>query len=255
MSIPNYCVCGSGGSFQFIISLFETNMIIRTTGSPETEWAGQRTDDKLIIQNRFTTLTFFQYRNGDRKQYALGNNRNQAKQNYTSNMLNARIEIDTSKLPYKINRKMPTFLEPYFQERIQWIIFCDNIDVKLEPYEGIKAAWMVIGALFTLVLIGLIAGIVVRFTVIDDEDQKLGNVLSGALFGGLVVSFAVYFCLMQVFVLIPLKKLAQSTEDYCEKVATKWDNVDFKFQRSSKWAIYWDSDFKAWINVVSSDAV
>ncbi|KAL3939760.1 MAG: hypothetical protein SGBAC_005563 [Bacillariaceae sp.] len=168
-------------------------------------------------------------------------------------MLNSRIEIDTSKLPYKINRKMPTFLEPYFQERIQWIIFCDNIDVKLEPYEGIKAKWMVIGAIFTLVLIGLIAGIVVRFTVIDDPD--LQTVLTGALFGGLFLAFVVYFCLMQVFVMSPLKKLGQSTEEYCDKIAAKWDSVDFKFQRSKKLAIYWDSDFKAWINVVSSDAV
>ena len=168
-------------------------------------------------------------------------------------MLNSRIEIDTSKLPFKINRKMPTFLEPYFQERIQWIIFCDNIDVKLEPYEGIKAAWTIIGAIFTLILIGLIAGIAVRFTLVDDAN--LGNILTGALFGGLVVTFGVYFCLMQAFVMSPLKKLAQSTEEYCDKIAAKSDTVDFKFQRSSKAAIYWDSDFKAWINVVSTDAV
>jgi hypothetical protein len=168
-------------------------------------------------------------------------------------MLNSRIEIDTSEIPYKINRTMPTFLEPYFQERIQWIIFCDNIDVKLKPYENIKAVWTVIGASFSLVLIGLIVGVVLLFTGIIGDGNK--NILTGSLFGGIVVAFCIYLCLMQIFVMSPLKKLADSTEEYCDKIASKWDNVDFKFQRSSKLTIYWDSDFKAWINVVSSDAV
>jgi hypothetical protein len=168
-------------------------------------------------------------------------------------MLNARIEIDTEKIPYKIKRKMPSFLDPYFEEKIQWIIFCDNLDHRLRPYEDIKAAWTMIGAVFTLLLMGLIAGIICSFVVV--EDPELASILSGSLFGALCVVFSSYFCLMQIYVMKPLKVLGQSIEEYCEKIASKWDMVEFHFERSSKCSVYWDSDFQAWINVISSDAV
>ena len=168
-------------------------------------------------------------------------------------MLNARIEIDTATIPYKIKRVKPSFLNPYFTENIEWIIFCDNIDYRIKSYEEIKAAWMIIGAVFTLLLIGLIVGIICRFILVDDPD--LGLVLSGSLFGGLVVLFVAYFCLMKVFVIQRLDLLAQSIDEYCQNTAKQWENVEFRFERSKKSSIYWDSDFNAWINVISSDAV
>lgn len=168
-------------------------------------------------------------------------------------MLNARIEIETEKIPYKIKRKMPSFLDPYFAENIQWIMFCDNLDHRLRPYEDVKAAWTTLGVAFTLLLIGVVAGIICCFVVV--EGSELTSVLLGSLFGGMVVIVCAYFCLMQALVIKPLKILGQSIEEYCEKISSKWDNVEFHFERSGKCSVYWDSDFQAWINVISSDAV
>eukprot|EP00980_Cylindrotheca_fusiformis_P029543 scaffold23505_cov119-Cylindrotheca_fusiformis.AAC.2 len=99
-------------------------------------------------------------------------------------MLNARVEIDTEKIPYKVKRKMPSFLDPYFEEHIQWIIFCDNLDHRLRPYEHIKAAWTIIGAIFTLLLIGFVVGIFCSILVVDDPGQS--SVLAVSLAGGLL---------------------------------------------------------------------
>eukprot|EP00980_Cylindrotheca_fusiformis_P011462 scaffold2659_cov107-Cylindrotheca_fusiformis.AAC.5 len=148
-------------------------------------------------------------------------------------MLNARVEIDTEKIPYKVKRKMPSFLDPYFEEHIQWITFCDNLDHRLRPYEHIKAAWTIIGAIFTLLLIGFIVGIFCSILVVDDPGQS--SVLAVSLAGGLVATSCVYLCLMQLYVIRPLKVLGQSIEEYCETVGSKWETVEFHFERSSKY--------------------
>jgi hypothetical protein len=63
----------------------------------------------------------------------------------TATMLNARIEIVTSRSPYKVNRRMPTILDQYLTGKNDWMIFCDRIDAMLVVFEEVKAVWMVLG--------------------------------------------------------------------------------------------------------------
>jgi hypothetical protein len=168
-------------------------------------------------------------------------------------MLNARIEFQTDELPYKVKRKMPSLLQPYFTEEDDWMIFCDQLDKRLRPYEEIKASWMILGVAFVILLLGLMAGIFCRFFVVDDD--HVGLILSGSLFGGVFVVFTGYFFLMHLWVVKPLDVLSQEINEYCKKIATTWANVEFRFERSKSCSIFWDSDFSAWINILASEPV
>lgn len=171
----------------------------------------------------------------------------------TPMVLNARIEIDTEDVPYKVNRTMPTFLDSYFKEEREWKNFCDSLDRRLRPYEEIKAVWMILGILFTLFLLGIIVGIVLRFVLVDDE--QLGLILTGSLFAGAFFIFSAYFFLMQALVVKPLQNLGRDITSFCNETSDKWEAVEFQFEISGKCSVYWDSDFDAWINVTSTDAV
>jgi hypothetical protein len=168
-------------------------------------------------------------------------------------MLKPRIDVETDEIPYKVDRKMPTMLEKYFPEKRDWKNFCDNLDRRLRPYEEIKAAWMVIGVVFTLLVLGVIAGIICRFLLVDDDD--VGLILIGSLFGGAFLVFTAYFFLMHYLVVRPLDDLGQDVNQFCEKTTSEWDNVELRFERSKSCSVFWDSDFKAWIDVVSEDTV
>ena len=160
-------------------------------------------------------------------------------------MLNTRIEIDTKSSPYKIHRQRPAFLDPYFAaDKNSWFIFCERIDSLLaQQLEEIKAAWLVLGVVCTILLLGLIVGIVVSFVVVDDK-ETLG-IAAGCLFAGLVVVFGGYFFLMSRWVLRPLDAFAQSVDEYCAGVSEKNGNKIH----------ICDSDFKVWIDVSTSEAI
>ena len=168
-------------------------------------------------------------------------------------MLSARIEIETDDVPYKVNRTMPTLLENYFMEERDWRNFCDSLDRRLTPYEEIKAVWMIIGIVFTVLLIGFIVGIVLRFVLVSDP--HLGLILTGSLFGAAFFIFSAYFFLMQAMVVKPLSSMGEDVAIFCHETAAKWDSIEFRFEVSSKCSVYWDSDFNAWITVTSTDPV
>lgn len=168
-------------------------------------------------------------------------------------VLDARIEIETKDVPYKVNRNMPTFLEPYFKEDQEWKNFCDSLDRRLRPYEEIKAVWMILGVVFTFFFLGIIVGIVLRFVLVDDEE--LGLILTGSLFGGAFLIFSAYFFLMQALVVKPLGKMGQDVMAFFHETSEKWDSIEFQFEVSSKCSVYWDADFDAWITVTSTDPV
>ena len=167
--------------------------------------------------------------------------------------LNARIEIETKEVPYKVNRKMPTFLDAYFHDQRDWTNFCDSLDRRLRPYAEIKAIWMILGVIFTFLFIGIVVGIVLRFVLVDDEDK--GLILTASLFGGAFVIFSLYFFLMQMWVVKPLGSMGQDVMAFCQETSVKWDGIEFEFQVSNKCSVYWDSDFDAWINVTSTGPV
>jgi membrane-anchored glycerophosphoryl diester phosphodiesterase (GDPDase) len=167
--------------------------------------------------------------------------------------LNARIMIETDSVPYKVNRTMPTMLAPYFRGDRDWRNFCDSLDHRLRPFEEIKAMWMLLGVLFTLLSLGIIVGIVLRFVLVDDKDK--GLIISGSLFAGAFVVFSAYFCLMQASVVKPLQTLGEDLIDFCNETSEKWETINFEFETSSKCSVYWDADFDAWINVTTTDAV
>jgi hypothetical protein len=121
-------------------------------------------------------------------------------------MLNTRIEIETKEFPYKINRKKPTFLESYFEENIEWIIFCDNLDHRLQKFPEIKAKWMILGVVFTLFIIGIVIGIALRYTIVKDDEIRL--ILSRFLFGGGFIVVTTYLCLIQKLVIKPLDRVS-----------------------------------------------
>lgn len=148
---------------------------------------------------------------------------------------------------------MPTFLQPYFKEDRDWTNFCDSLDRRLRPYEEIKAAWMLLGVIFTFFFLGIIVGIVLRFVLVDDEE--MGLILTASLFGAAFLVFSAYFFLMQALVVKPLGNLGQDLTAFCQETSAKWDRVDFQFEVSSKCSVYWDSDFDAWITVTSTDPV
>jgi hypothetical protein len=168
-------------------------------------------------------------------------------------VLNARIEIETKDVPYKVSRSMPTFLEAYFKEERDWTNFCDSLDRRLRPYEEIKAVWMIMGVVFTFLFLGIIVGIVLRFVLVDDEE--MGLILTASLFGGAFLIFSAYFFLMQALVVKPLGNMGQDVMAFCQETSAKWDSIEFRFEVSSKCSVYWDSDFDAWITVTSTDAV
>jgi hypothetical protein len=170
-------------------------------------------------------------------------------------MLNARIDIETKESPYKVNRSMPTMLQPYFtpmgEEDYQEL--CDKLDQLLEPFEEIKAVWMILGIVFTILFLGIIVGIILRFVLVDDAD--LGLILAASLFGAAFFIFTAYFFLMHLFVVKPLDLLALEINVFCEETARKWEGVELRFERSKSCSVFWDADFQAWINVTSTDAV
>ena len=168
-------------------------------------------------------------------------------------VLNARIDIETKDIPYKVNRTKPTFLEPYIKGERDWKNFCDSLDRRLRPYEEIKAIWIILGVIFTLLLLGIITGIVLRFVLVDDEE--LGLILTASLFAGAFIIFSAYFFLMQALVVKPLGIMATDVMSFCHETSEKWDNIEFQFETSSKCSVYWDSDFDAWITVTSKDPV
>jgi hypothetical protein len=146
-------------------------------------------------------------------------------------------------------------LDPYFRGKNDWFIFCERIDQLLTRFEEIKAAWMVLGVVSTLLLLALSAGVIVTFVLV--EDQNLLGVLAGCLFGACFLVFASYFCLMDTIVMKPLNEFGRQVDEYCaETVASKNENkVQFHFDRSRKCQLFWDADFKVWIDVTSADPV
>lgn len=167
--------------------------------------------------------------------------------------LNARINIRTDEVPYRVDRKMPTFLDEYFPTEQDWLNFCDSLDRRLRPFEEIKAVWMILGVVFTFFFLGIIAGIVIRIVLVDDEDA--GLIVTGALFAAAFFIFTAYFFLMQALVVRPMDAMGADVSAFCHETASKWESVNFQFQRSSKCSVYWDADFHAWINVTSEDPI
>mmetsp|Transcript_20540 Transcript_20540/g.33022 ORF Transcript_20540/g.33022 Transcript_20540/m.33022 type:complete len:175 (-) Transcript_20540:376-900(-) len=169
-------------------------------------------------------------------------------------MLNTRIEIDTSDSPYKVNRKRPAILDPYFIGKNDWFIFCERIDHFLQKFEEIKAAWMVLGVMASLLMIGVIVGIICTFVLVEEKD--LLAILAGLMFGACFFVFAGYFCFMDLYVVRPLDDFAKKMDEYCSEISAQSDNkVAFRFGRSRKCTIFWDADFKAWIDVSTSEPV
>lgn len=169
------------------------------------------------------------------------------------NRNNARIKIETKSVPYKVDRNMPSLLKDYFKEKRDWRNFCDSLDRRMRPFEDIKAMWMVLGIVFTLLSLGIIVGVILRFALVDDEDQ--GLILTASLFGGAFIVFSAYFFLMQALVVKPLQTLGQDLMAFCDETSEKWEAVDFQFEVSNTCSVYWDADFDAWINVTTTDAV
>jgi hypothetical protein len=171
-------------------------------------------------------------------------------------MLNARIGIDTSGSPYKVNRKRSTILDPFFPGKNDWFVFCERMDQMLRSYEEIKAVWMILGVLSTVLLLGIVVGIIVSFVLLKDDQKDLLGTVAGCLFAALFVVFAGYFFFMNQWVVKPLNEFADKVNNYCAEIAEKNDNkVEFRFETSRKCTIFWDSDFKAWIDVTSSEPV
>jgi hypothetical protein len=169
-------------------------------------------------------------------------------------MLNTRIEIDTIGSPYKINRKRSAMLDPYFKGKNDWFIFCERIDQLLQTFEEIKATWMVLGVISTLLLFTLVVGIILTFVLVDE--QTLLGILAGCLFGACFLIFASYLCLMDTCVVKPLNEFSRRVDEYCAEIASKNDDkIEFHFDRSRKCKLFWDSDFKVWIDVTSTDPV
>ena len=170
-------------------------------------------------------------------------------------MLNSRIEIDTKTSPYKIVRNRPAFLDSYFPGKNDWFIFCERIDGMLAEFEEIKAMWTVLGVVCTFLLLGCIIGVVCAFALIRDDNNLLG-IVAGCLFAALFIIFAWYFFMMKQCVLRPLDNFAQKIDDYCAEISKKNDDkVKFSFDRSRKCTLFWDSDFKVWIDVSTAEAV
>ncbi len=169
-------------------------------------------------------------------------------------MLNARIAIDTTQSPYKVNRTRPTFLDTCFSGQNDWFIFCERIDGMLIVFEEIKAAWMVLGVVFTILLLCFLVGIIILFLLVDDNE--LLGILAGSLFAALLIVLVGYYCLMDRWVLRPLANFADKVDKYCAEISEKNDKkVTFQFERSRNWKLFWDADFKVWIDVSTSDAV
>lgn len=169
-------------------------------------------------------------------------------------MLNTRIDVDTTKIPYEVCRKRPAFLDPYFQGKSDWFIFCERLDGLLVQFEEVKAAWIFLGAICTILLLGLVVGIIISFVVVDEKD-RLG-VVAGCVLASLVVVLVGYFLLMKCWVLRPLDTFARQVDEYCAEISKKNDEkVHFRFDRSRKCALFWDSDFKVWIDVSTPEAI
>jgi hypothetical protein len=172
-------------------------------------------------------------------------------------MLNARIEIVTTSSPYKVNRRMPTILDQYLTGKNDWMIFCDHIDTVLIIFEEIKAVWLILAVISTIICLGLVVGIICAFILVGDDNQHLLSILLGCLFGTCIVVIASNLYLTQRFVVRPLDEFALQVDTYCAEIAeTKTsEEVEFRFERSRKCSLFWDSDFKAWINVTTSNPV
>ena len=138
-------------------------------------------------------------------------------------------------------------LEAYYVEDQSWKNFCDSLDRRLQPFEEIKAVWMILGVVFVLLILALIAGVICRFILVDDEE--LGLILTGVIFAAIFLIFSAYFFLMQGLVVKPLDAMGEDITQFCEEMSSQWEGVEFLFERSGKCSVYWDADFDAWINV------
>lgn len=182
-------------------------------------------------------------------------------------MINARIDIDTSSSPYKVQRRAwdgqpPALLRQYLNDKNDWMIFCDRIDLLLDSRGGleeIKAVWMILGVITTVLLLGIIAGIICTIVLIDrQEDGGTLSIILGCLLAGLFLVFAIYFYLMKRLVVDQLRAFALKIDTYCAEIAEKKSNnaVTFRFAMNvNKCKLYWDRDFQCWIDVSTSDPI
>lgn len=178
-------------------------------------------------------------------------------------MLNARIEIDTKTTPYRVRRGerrgQPSLLDPYFKDKNDWMIFCDRIDLLLDGRGGleeIKATWMLLGVVTTILLLGMVVGIICTFMLVDRTEDS--GLLLGCLFGGTFMIFAIYLYLMQMLVVDQLHAFARKVDEYCAELAKKkaQNAVQFRFQRNgNKCTLFFDRDFQVWIDVSTLDPV
>jgi len=169
--------------------------------------------------------------------------------------LSARIYIDSDTVPYKVKRRMPTMLAPYFPGDRDWTNFCDSLDRRLRPFEEIKARWIVLGVLFTVAMIGVLVGIFIRFRLPVVEESDLEIIVSSSLAGSTFLAFTLYYFFMQAWVIHPLKDLGDDLTKFCQELSEKWEMVEFEFQQSPRCTVYWDSNFDARINITVSEPV
>mmetsp|Transcript_24787 Transcript_24787/g.58813 ORF Transcript_24787/g.58813 Transcript_24787/m.58813 type:complete len:206 (-) Transcript_24787:638-1255(-) len=180
-------------------------------------------------------------------------------------MINTRIEVDTSSSPFKVKRnewegggRPPALLQPYLSGKNDWLIFCDRIDLFLDSRGGleeIKAIWMILGVITTILLVGIVAGIIVTAVIVKGTTLPI---VMGCLLAGLFVVFVIYFILMQKLVVKSLRDFAKRVDEYCAEVSQEKSNnaVTFRFQMNvNKCKLYWDRDFKCWIDVSTMDPI
>lgn len=124
--------------------------------------------------------------------------------------------------------------------------------------EEIKAAWMILGVVTTILLFGFVAGIITTVVVVDDDGGKTSPIVLGCLLAGLFTVFTMYFFLMQKLVVDGLRDFTRRIDEYCAEISEQKSNnvVTFRFQMNvNRCRLYWDRDFQCWVEVSTADPI
>jgi hypothetical protein len=145
-------------------------------------------------------------------------------------VMSIRVEIDTENSPFRINRTVHPSLQNYIPAA-EWTIFCDNIDEALPPMEAVSAKLSIFGIAFTILYIGIVAGIVCNVVLVDDS--SLYSTLWIVLVSADVVVIMANVLLYRALVKYQMNPAGDAIQEICTETSFRLGSISMLYLRSN----------------------
>ena len=161
-------------------------------------------------------------------------------------LMSIRAEIDTKNSPFRIDRTVHSSLQNHIPAA-EWTIFCDNIDEALLPMEVASAKLSIYGIVFTILYIGIVAGLVCNVVLVNDKN--LYSTLWVVLVALDVVVILANFLLYRSLVNKEMNPAGDAIQEICTEISSRLGSISMLYIRSNLWLLVCSDRVEAAIDI------